>query len=61
MIVLAWASGARRREDQSPQGQDPANAGAWFTRADPKGTQRLGLKNLLLAALRRDAEAVPPG
>ncbi len=41
MNVLAWASGTRRSEDQSPQGQDPANAGAWFTRADPKGTQIL--------------------
>lgn len=41
MSALAQASGARRREDQSPERQDPANAGAWFTRADPKGTQKL--------------------
>lgn len=54
MNVLAWASGARRREDRSPEGQAPANAGAWFTRADPEGTQILmssELHNLSLSSL----------
>lgn len=31
MSAFARASGARRREDQRPEGQDPANAEAWFT------------------------------